>query len=117
MRSAGPSPFAHRVRKKRFVYNLRSEPGSNLTYDSEPSDPSLAIYAVILYSGFYDMSARLIRNFGLDPGPAPNAFSFAAVARNAPPEPEKPKLPQFGFPNDLPEWPPGNPLRLPGQRK
>jgi hypothetical protein len=72
---------------KAFVYDLASEPGLNLTYDEEPGDPSWAVYAVVLYSGFYDMSARLIRNFGLDPGPAPNAFTFGAVARNRPDEP------------------------------
>jgi len=91
---------------KSYVYRLRSLPGAKLTYDSDPSDPKWAIYAVLLYSGFYEMSARLIQNFGLDPGETPNAFSYAATARHAPkiddkllnPKPlfEMPKLPRFG---------------------
>jgi hypothetical protein len=64
-----------------LVYELNSKPGKSLTYDAHDGDPDWAVYAVILYSGFYDMSARLIRGFGLDPGPPPNAFTFDAVAR------------------------------------
>ena len=91
-----------------FVYTIQSEPGAKLTYDSEPSDPSWAIYAVLLYSGFYDMSARLIRNFGLDPGVVPNAFSFAAATRN---EPDKPDVPDDPFKNFPPPDFPGMPIK------
>jgi hypothetical protein len=70
--------------ERAFEYKVRSLPGQKLTYDSDPGDPSWAVYAVILFSGFYDMSANVIRTFGLDPGEAPNAFSFAAVARSRP---------------------------------
>ncbi|MFO0878346.1 MAG: hypothetical protein U0840_13475 [Gemmataceae bacterium] len=64
-----------------FVWDLESEALANLTYDRQPGDPAWAPYAVVLYSGFYDMGSRLIENFGLNPGPAPNAFTFEAVAR------------------------------------
>jgi hypothetical protein len=59
-----------------FVCKLGSSPATNLNYDSRPGDPDWAPYAIILYSGFYDMSSRLIRNFGLDPGPTPSSFTF-----------------------------------------
>jgi hypothetical protein len=99
---------------KTHVCKLGSVPASSLNYDSAPGDPDWAPYAIILYSGFYDLSARLIQNFALNPGPAPNAFSFNAVASNkpdpappfnpgaglpvAPPQPGFPKVPQPGFP-------------------
>ena len=59
----------------------------------------MAPSAVTLYSAFYDMSARMIRNFALDPGKAPNSFTFNAVATNkedAPPvAPMFPQVPPF----------------------
>jgi hypothetical protein len=63
-----------------FPCKLGSQPALSLNYSSHPSDPDWAPYAIILYSAFHDMSSRLIRGFALDPGPAPNSFSFDAVA-------------------------------------
>ncbi|VTR99635.1 hypothetical protein [Tuwongella immobilis] len=68
--------------KREFTKKIQSEPLRELKYDANPSDPAWAPYAVILYSSFYDMSARLIRGFALNPGTAPNSFSFSAVASN-----------------------------------
>jgi hypothetical protein len=90
--------------KKEVRFKLKSAPASKLTYDIQPGDPEWGAYAVILYSGFYDMSASLIRSFGLDPGPAPNSFTFDAVARNKADEPDKPLgvppwQPKFPFPD------------------
>jgi hypothetical protein len=85
-----------------FVFKLQSQPGEKITYDREQGDPSWAIYAVLLYSGFYDMSARMIRNFGLDPGPIPNAFSFAAATRTARDEPNLPFTPNPFLPKPDP---------------
>ena len=65
---------------KEFVVKIASQPLSQLKYDSEPSDPEWAPYAIILYSAFYDLSDRMIRSFAIDPGPSPNSFSFAAAA-------------------------------------
>jgi hypothetical protein len=59
-----------------FVWVLDSVGLSKLNYDSQSGDPEWAPYAVVLYSGFYDMAGRLIRNFGLEPGPAPDTFTF-----------------------------------------
>ena len=60
--------------------------------DQIANDPSWAPYAILLYSNFYDMSARLIEGFALDPGPKPNTFSFAATASTKPAG-ERPKRP------------------------
>jgi hypothetical protein len=85
-----------------FPCKLGSQPATNLNYDAQQGDPDWAPYAIILYSAFHDMSSRLIRGFALDPGPSPNAFSFAAVARHKADEPKKPDLPKWpGMP-----WPP-----------
>ncbi len=65
---------------KDFVVKIASQPLSQLKYDSEPSDPEWAPYAIILYSAFYDLSDRMIRGFAIDPGPSPNSFTFAAAA-------------------------------------
>ena len=62
---------------KTHVIEFDSEPLTKLTYTETPNDPSWATYAVILYSAFYDMSSRMIANFALDPGRAPNSYSFA----------------------------------------
>lgn len=87
---------------KAHVCQLGSLPASNLNYEATPNDPDWAPYAIILYSGFYDMSARLIRNFALDPGKPPNAFTFDAVAStkaDPPPAMETPGVPKGpGFP-------------------
>jgi hypothetical protein len=82
---------------KSYVCKLGSQPAQNLNYDGQPGDPDWAPYAIILYSGFYDMSARLISNFGLDPGTAPNSFSFTAVARTGP-DPGPPPQPNWPIP-------------------
>lgn len=63
--------------KPAFECKLGSSPATSLNYDSKSGDPDWSPYAVILYSGFYDMSSRLIRNFGLDPGPDRTRISFA----------------------------------------
>ena len=90
--------------KKEASFRLQSRPVSQLHYTSEEGDPTWAIYAVMLYSGFYDMSASLIRSFGLDPGPAPNTFTYNAVASNQteeddPVRPFKPRPKPFPFPD------------------
>jgi hypothetical protein len=60
---------------------LGSSPVAKLHYRSRPTDPEWAPYAVILYSCFYDFSDRLIRNFGVDPGPVPDTFTFGEAVR------------------------------------
>lgn len=63
-----------------FAWKLESQPLNQLNYARDPSDPDWAPYAIVLFSGFHDLSDRLIRQFGLDPGPAPDRFTFAAAA-------------------------------------
>ena len=59
--------------------------------------PAWGVYAVILYSGFYDMSAKLIEGFGQDPGPPHNTFSLADAGGTANKETETDKpRPLFG---------------------
>jgi hypothetical protein len=58
------------------VARLQSSPAQDLKYDTRPGDPEWGAYAVILYSGFHDMSNRLIASFGLQPPPAPTVFTF-----------------------------------------
>jgi hypothetical protein len=65
-----------------FVIDLEAQPLIQLNYDARPGDPPWAPYAVILYSGFHDMSNRLIVSFGADAPPTPNQFTFAGVAGN-----------------------------------
>lgn len=91
----------------RFAWNLDSEGLGQLHYDHRGGDPEWAPYAVVFYSGFYDMAGRLIRNFGLDSGPAPDTFSYEAVASNTTDNP----LPRPGNPNRLPL--PNPQLRVP----
>src|SRR5262249_35842751 len=88
---------------KVHVCRLGSLPAANLNYEAAPNDPDWAPYAIILYSGFYDMSARMIRNFALDPGKAPNAFTFNAVASN---KADPPGLPPAPAPPVRPGFPP-----------
>lgn len=87
-------------------YTVASQPLSALNYDPESTDPEWAPYAILLYSAFYDLSDRMIRAFALDPGPAPNAFTFRATAATKPIPPE---LPDFNAPRfKLPDFtPPG----------
>jgi hypothetical protein len=68
------------------VYECKfpSMPATNLNYDGRPGDPDWAPYAIVLYSGFDDMSRRLIKNFGLEPPPPPGSYSFAGVTGAAP---------------------------------
>src|SRR5262249_39377026 len=66
------------------VFRLPSQPEKELTYDDRKGDPEWAPYAILLYSGFHDMSTRLIREFGLTPQPAPTRFTFAQATGNAP---------------------------------
>jgi hypothetical protein len=100
-----------------FPCKLGSQPATNLNYDSQPGDPDWAPYAIILYSAFHDMSSRLIRGFALEPGQAPNAFSFAAVARHKSDDPKQPQVPPPwpGLPKEpkRPLWP-GMPKRPQG---
>jgi hypothetical protein len=56
---------------------LESRPALQLKYDSEPNDPDWAPYAIILYSSFDDMAARLVAGFGLDPTRPPDSYTFA----------------------------------------
>jgi hypothetical protein len=60
-----------------FLCDLESTPAINLNYDSRDGDPDWAPYAIMLYSAFHDMSARLIEGFGLQPPQPPERFSFA----------------------------------------
>lgn len=62
---------------KEFVCKLESQPENQLKLDGRSGDPDWAPYAVILYSGFYDMSNRLITNFGAKPPPVQTEFTFA----------------------------------------
>src|SRR5262249_37313575 len=66
---------------KEHVWNLGSVPLTRLTYDSKPSDPEWAPYAVLLHSGFYGLAGKLIGSFGLDPGQPPDTFTFEGKAR------------------------------------
>jgi hypothetical protein len=56
-----------------------SEPLNSLKYSSEASDPDWVPYLIILHSAFDDMSRRMIKNFGLDPPPARDSYSYADV--------------------------------------
>ena len=96
---------------KVHVCQLGSVPASNLNYDAAPGDPDWAPYAIILYSGFYDMSARLIRNFALDPGKPPNAFTFGAVASTKADIPANAPLPAPPNGPGIPPIPPAPPKR------
>jgi hypothetical protein len=65
-----------------FECKLGSQPASQLKYKSESGDPDWAPNAILLYSDFFDMSSRLIRNFAIEPGPAPDSYTFAAATVN-----------------------------------
>jgi hypothetical protein len=65
------------------VFRVPSQPAQKLTYDARPGDPEWAPYAILLYSGFYDMSTRLIREFGLSPQQPPTHFTFAQATGSA----------------------------------
>lgn len=101
-----------------YVCEIDSQPATSLNYDSHETDPEWAPYAILLYSAFYDMSDVMIRGFALDPGPAPNAFSFDAVASNQADVidfgPQNNPFPDFNIPQpQFPEFPMPNPL-IPG---
>ena len=66
-----------------YVWQLKSEPLHQLNYRSETGDPEWAPYAVVLYSAFFDMSGRLIRNFGLTPDLPPNTFTFRYIGNQS----------------------------------
>jgi len=89
--------------KKETSFRLTSAPAPQLTYDPRSDDPDWAIYAIVVYSSFYDMSARLIRSFGLDPGPTPTFITFSGTMTNKVDEPVNrfppfnPLLPQPDF--------------------
>jgi hypothetical protein len=61
------------------VCKLPSAPANQLKYDDAQGDPDWAPYAIILYSGFFDMSSRLIKGFALEPEPTPASYSFYQV--------------------------------------
>lgn len=65
--------------EKTRVIRLDSQPAQQLRMQSERSDPAWAPYAVMMYSAFDDMSARLIRGCGLEPPPAPKVYYFRQV--------------------------------------
>jgi hypothetical protein len=82
------------------VFKLTSSPAESLHYRNQPQDPGWAPYAVVMYSAFYDLSGRMIREFGLQPPPAPNSFSFndaVGSVDNTPIGGPRPVLPP-GFP-------------------
>lgn len=95
--------------KPPIVYEVKSSPLNRLNYDSRPTDPSWAPYAILLYSAFYDLSDRMIKAFALDPGAPPNSFSFDAAAGH-----KSDPIPAFKNPRD-PFAP--NPAFKPSPRK
>jgi molybdopterin-guanine dinucleotide biosynthesis protein len=65
---------------KEYACRLASAPKSRLVYKDNPNDPVWAPYSVILYSGFWRMSAELVSEFAMNPGPDRVEFSYAEVA-------------------------------------
>jgi hypothetical protein len=61
------------------VWRLPSKPADQLKYDRERGDPDWAPYAIMLHSGFVDMSARLVKGFGLEAQEPPDRYSFATA--------------------------------------
>ncbi len=64
---------------KVYDYKVASKALTSLHYDSDEADPSWAPYAIILYSGFEDMSRKLIQDFGVEPPEARDRYRFAEV--------------------------------------
>jgi hypothetical protein len=62
------------------VCKIPHQPLTEPRYEAGPVDPEWAPYTAVLHGAFYDLSDRLIRAFGLDPGMAPTAFSYADAA-------------------------------------
>jgi hypothetical protein len=57
-------------------YKFHSRPAQRLGYRRSPSDPSWAPTAVIMHSGSYEMSSKLIGKLGLPEPLTPTSFSF-----------------------------------------
>jgi hypothetical protein len=74
-----------------ITHRVESQPLGQLQIDSRPGDPDWAPYAVMLYSAFHNFSSQLIRGFGLEAPPEPNAFTFVeALSRRAAERPADP---------------------------
>src|SRR5262249_24665016 len=61
------------------VCRLPSKPAGQLKYDRERGDPDWGPDATMLYSGFVDMSGRLVTGFGLETQKPPDSYSFATA--------------------------------------
>jgi hypothetical protein len=58
------------------VCQLNSHPATELKQDRMPGDPDWAPTAIILFSSFNDMAARLVAGFGLDADLPPASYTF-----------------------------------------
>lgn len=62
--------------KSGHEYKFHSRPAQSLGYRRSPGDPPWAPTAVILHSGSYEMSSKLIGKLGLPEPLTPRSFSF-----------------------------------------
>jgi hypothetical protein len=63
-----------------LTFRIGSQPASHFRWRQDQADPDWAPYAVMLFSAFHDMSARLVRAAGGIPPVPPTFFSFAEAA-------------------------------------
>ena len=61
------------------MYKVTSQGLSKLTYDEATDDPNWAVYVVILYSAFDEMSRQLIQDFAVEPPPERDHYGFSEV--------------------------------------
>lgn len=60
-----------------YEKKVTSIPGSQLSIDSQPTDPAWAPYSILMDSAYYNYSREVVGNFGLTPPMEKNTFAYS----------------------------------------